>query len=207
MRLPGRNLLSILGILMIVAALSSCATIHDIKMTYRLPPGTDELRGKSVFLDFKDMRENKSILVGGALDDFRNFSGNISFYLARDQEKGFLMGLLDLRSIFIEAFDRRLGDLGVTVVSERDKSDIELVIALTEFSLDLTDRKWTARMSYEARAEKSGKTLSRQTIQGEAERLKLFGQDQADVVMSDVFTDSVNELDVPKLFGEAAGRD
>ena len=206
MRLPGRNLLSILGILMIVAALSSCATIHDIKVIYRLPPESNQLQGKKVFLDFKDARKNKSILVGDAVDDFRNFSGNISFYLARDQENGFLIGLLDLRSIFMEAFDRRLEDLGVAVVSDRDKGDMELVIVLKEFSLDLIDRKWTARMSYEARAEKSGKILATQTIQGEAERLKIYGQEQANTVMSDVFTDSVNQLDVPKLFSDVAGR-
>jgi hypothetical protein len=45
--------------------------------------------------------------------------------------------------------------------------------------------------------------LSQQTITGEATRLRLFGQTQANILMSDLFSDAINKLDIIKLFEQA----
>ena len=80
-------------ILLLLTAMISCATIPHLNVEYRLPPKSDELKGKKVSLVFEDRRAVKDILGKGAQKDFKNFSGNISYSLARGKEKGFKIGL------------------------------------------------------------------------------------------------------------------
>ena len=94
--------------------------------------------------------------------------------------------------------------MGIEVIPEREKGETELVIVLKDLLLDLIDRKWVATMEYEARLVKDQKILIKQTITGQAERLKLIGRGQADVVMGEIFTDMVNRLNVPRLFQQAS---
>ena len=192
-----------IGFFLVFSLMVSCATIPDLKVTYHLPPKSDELMGRKVYLEFEDNRETKNILGKGASNEFRNFSGNISLSLVRDHGEGFLIGLFEVRSLFTEAFGRRLKNLGLTVVSESEEARVRMVILLEEFSLDLVNRRWIARTSYEARIVSSGDTLVKQSVNGEAERYKIVGHSQADEVMGELFTDAINRLDVVKLFNRA----
>jgi len=193
-----------LGILLFLTALVSCTTIPHLNVEYRLPPQSDELKGKQVSLVFQDKREVKDILGKGAQKDFKNFSGNISYSLAKGKEKGFKIGLYKISSLFMEVFKLRLENLGMEVVSEGEKGEIAIVIVLEGLILDLIDRKWVVTMEYEARLVKDQKTLARQMINGQGERLKLLGRGQADVVMGEIFTDMVNRLNVGRLFQQAS---
>jgi len=65
--------------------------------------------------------------------------------------------------------------------------------------LDLVDRKWLFAMSFEARLIKEGRVLSSQTISGNAERLKIYGYGQADEVVTEVFTDTLNQFNPDRL--------
>lgn len=192
-----------IGILFLLTGVVSCATVPELNVSYRLPPKSDELKGKKVFFGFEDVRKSKDLIGGGARESFKNFSGNISFSLARGDEPGFKMGVYDIPSLFREVFERRLEYLGVEVVSSRTESEIEMVIVLKDFLLDLIDRKWTVTIAYEARVRKDGEVLASQMISGEAERLKLVGRGDADKVMGEIFTDMVNRLDVARLFQQA----
>ena len=192
------------AILLLLTVMISCATIPHLNVEYRLPSPSDELRGKKVALVFEDKRGGEDILGRGAQKDFKNFSGNISYSLARGQEKGFKIGLYTVPSLFTEVFRLRLENLGIEVIPEREKGETELVIVLKDLLLDLIDRKWVATMEYEARLVKDQKILIKQTITGQAERLKLIGRGQADVVMGEIFTDMVNRLNVPRLFQQAS---
>ena len=192
-----------LGILILLVIMVSCATINNLKVNYRLPPKSDELKGRKVFLSFKDIRTVKDILGKGAREDFIIFSGNISLSLARGEEEGFKIGVYDLPSFFMEAFKRNLENSGIEVVAEREKSEVELAIVLKDFLLDLIDRKWEITMGYEARLIKDKKVLAKQMMSGQAERFKLIGLDQADVVVGEIFTDMVNRLDLGRLFRQA----
>ncbi|MFC1819551.1 hypothetical protein ACFLZG_00500 [Thermodesulfobacteriota bacterium] len=207
MRLTDRFVGCMICILLILTIAVSCSTIPKLKVTYRLPPESGELEGKKIHLTFKDTREVKDLLGESAKKEFKYFSGNISLSIAKDNAKGSLIGIFDIRSLFIETFNRKLERMGLTVVSGGGNGQTELVIVLTEFVLDLVNRRWVARMSYEARIVKSGNILARQTINGEAERLKLVGRSQADIVMDDIFTDVINRLDVEKLFKNASQHD
>ncbi|MBW1912391.1 MAG: hypothetical protein JRI43_04325 [Deltaproteobacteria bacterium] len=90
--------------------------------------------------------------------------------------------------------------MGLIVVSKREESHVELVIVVNEFVLDLVGRNWVTSMGYEARLEKDGSVRARQKRDGQAERIKLVGRSQADIMMGDIFTDIVNSLDVGTLF-------
>jgi hypothetical protein len=56
------------------------------------------------------------------------------------------------------------------------------------------------KMSYEAKLLKEGKVLATRTINGQAERFKLIGRDEADRAVGEIFTDMINRLDVLDLF-------
>jgi hypothetical protein len=187
-------------IMLVVSGMVSCATIPTLKVTYLLPTISDDLKGEKVFIVFRDNREIKDIMGEGAKEKFRHFAGNVYLSLAGEEDEGEPLGLFDLRSMFKEIFKRRLENLGMRVLQEKETGQLELLIILREFNLDLVKKRWVARMSYEARLESSGKILSGQTISGEAERLRIVGNTQADTVVSDLFTELVNKLDIEKLF-------
>ena len=203
MKITTQALRCLIGTLFLLTAMLSCATVPELKVNYRLPPESGELKGKRVFLGFEDIRTAKDILGRGAQKEFKNFPGNVSFSLARGKEKGFKMGAYDIPSLFMEVFKRRLEILGVEVVPEKKSGQIEVVIVLEDFLLDLIGRKWVATIGYEARLVKDENVLAKQMISGQAERLKLLGRGQADIVIGDIFTDLVNRLDVSKLFQQA----
>jgi len=203
--MEGKNRVNkhLMGIFLILGFVVSCATIPELKVNYRLPLKSEDLRGKKVFLAFEDARKSKDLIGKGAQEDFQGFSGNVSLSLARGDEPGFRMGVYTIPSLFMEVFKRRLENLGIEVVSRREGAETQLAIVLEVFLLDLVDRKWVVTMGYEARLMKNGQILAKQMISGQAERLKLVGRGDADKVMEEIFTDMVNRLDVPRLFKQA----
>ena len=192
-----------LFILSVLVVMVSCATIPYLTVNYRIPPRSGELKGKRVYLGFEDIRKVKTIFGKGAQKEFENFSGNFSFSLARGDEPGFKIGVFDLPSLFQEVFKRRLENLAVEVIPERKKDQIEVVIVLKKFLLDLIGRNWVVTMDYEARLVKDERVAAKQMISGQAERVKLVGRKQADTVLGEIFTDMVNRVDVGRLFLQA----
>ncbi len=204
MKITNRAMRCFTGIIFFFIAVASCAGVPELKVNYRLPPKSNELKGKKVFLSFEDSRTAKDILGKGAQKEFKGFAGNVTFSVARGKEKGFKMGVYEIPSLFMDVFKRRLEYLGVEVVSERKKGQIEVVIVLKEFLLDLIGRKWVVTMGYEARLLKDQKFLAKQMISGQGERHKVVGRGQAEIVMGDIFTDLVNKLDVKRLFQQGS---
>jgi len=190
----------ILSFLLLTGIIFACSPLPHLNVTYRLPFKTDELKGKTVYLDFQDDRDVEDIIGGGAKKEFAGFSGNISYSLARGNEEGFKIGVFEIPALFKEVFKKRLEYLGITVTPEKRKEQVALVIVLKELVLDLFKRKWMVKMGYEARLVIDGEALSIQTISGQAERLKVVGTKQADIVLTELFTDLVNRLDIPRLF-------
>ena len=192
-----------LGLFYVFTMISSCAPLPFLKLNYRLPQQRDDLKGKKVFLTIQDMRSDKQIIGEGAESEFKNYSGNISFSLARGTEPGFKIGVFEVPSLVKRAFKARLEAVGVTLVEGKGMAEIEFEVSLRDFQLDLVGRKWKARMGYEAKLMKDGNLLAKQMISGEAERLKLVGRGQADEVLGEIFTDTMNKLDLVSLFRQA----
>ncbi|MBW2028667.1 MAG: hypothetical protein JRH06_02200 [Deltaproteobacteria bacterium] len=181
----------------------SCSSVPHLKVDYRLPPSTEELKGQKVVLSFSDVRRDKEILGKGARDKFRDFSGKILFSLSRGTEEGFMVGVYDLPLFIRELFKRRLENEGLGVLGPGETGDSEIQIALEEFKLDFMGGKWHFKMAYQARLKKEGKVLSRQMIRGRGERLRVIGTGDAHKIVGESLTDLVNQLDVGRLLRQA----
>jgi len=203
MRGINQVLVNCLLIILLSVFIGSCASIPELKVLYQLPPTSDQLTGKNVFLVVEDARKTKEILKQGAKQEFGNFVGNISLSVARHNEAGFKIGLFEFTAMVKEGFKRRLGNAGLKVLHERSHGEPQLLIVVNDFMLDLVSRKWKAKMSYEAKLMRDAETLATQIIEGEAERLKLIGRKEADTVTGEIFTDIVNRLDLVRLFRQA----
>ena len=94
------QLMLLLGsIWVIVAVVGACASKSYIDVNYRLPVASDDLKGKRVFLECRDVRSDKAIFGQNAKDDFKHFTG--LFSLSVDQgKKPFVAGAFDLPSLF-----------------------------------------------------------------------------------------------------------
>ena len=191
-------------ILAIGTIISACSKTSHIKIKYHLPSILDELKGKKVFLKLEDKRTDKTLLSEEAQKKIKNFTGLFSLSLVKKNEQdGALMGVFDLPSLFQETFMKRFESTGIEVLGLRKKNEPEIKIDIKDFLLDLVDRKWTVHIMYEASLIKDDKIMSNQTASGKAERLRLFGSGEAEMVLGEIFTEIVNKLDLPKLFSDA----
>ena len=199
LRVVIRGLLCILLAVFVV----SCASIPELKVLYKLPAPSNDLKGKKVFLTVEDARKTKELFDEGAKQEFGNYIGNISLSVARYNEKGFKIGPFQLPAMVKEGFKKSLENAGLEVLPGRSHGELQLLIVINRFILDLVDRTWVAKMSYEAKLIKEGSILAAQIIEGEAERVKVIGRKEADTVTGEIFTDMVNRLDLLRLFRQA----
>lgn len=181
----------------------SCTSIPEMQILYRLPEPSDALQGKEITLKVKDVRKSKVILKPGAKEEFEGFSGNLSLSVAAPDEDGFMVGIFTVTDIIQEALTKRLEHQGLRVVSEKKSAQPQLILFLRKFNLDLEGRDWVAEVAYEARLVKDGRTLVNQVITADGERYKIMGRKQADTLMSEIFTDAMNSLDLERLLDQA----
>ena len=90
--------------------------------------------------------------------------------------------------------------MGMNILTDYKKTEPSIEIALQKFFLDLVDRKWIVDISYKASMTKENNLIFKETISGKAERVKVFRQGDAEKTLSDIFTSSINKLDIHKLF-------
>ena len=191
-------MLLLVYIWVIVAVVGACASKSYIDVNYRLPVASDDLKGKRVFLECRDIRPDKTIFGQNAQAEFKHFTG--LFALSVNQgKKPFVVGAFDLPSLFKEAFKRKLENSGLEVITQKEKTIPVLEIVIKKFRLDLVDRKWVAAIRYDARLLKGDLLLVTKTISGDAERLKVIGQGDAEKVLGELFTEIINRFNLGKL--------
>jgi len=181
----------------------ACSSIAYVQLNDRLPAKAVALEGKKAFLSVEDERKNKDFAGRGVRREFENFSETLAYSVQIGAEPIVKLGLYDVASLVREAFRVRVENEGVEIVAERKAGQVDLVFALQEFSLDLVGRNWKVKVGYEVRLIKNGAVLAKQFANGEAERLKIMGTDQADAVVGDLFADVMNRVNVAKLFRDA----
>jgi hypothetical protein len=191
-------MLLLVYIWVIVAVVGACASKSYINVNYRLPVASNDLKGKRVFLECRDIRSDKTIFGQNAQAEFKHFTGLFSLWVNQGK-KPFVAGAFDLPSLFKETFKRKLENSGLDVITQKEKTIPVLEIVIKEFRLDLVDRKWIAAIRYDARLLKGDLLLVTKTISGDAERLKVIGQGDAEKVLGELFTEIVNRLNLGKL--------
>jgi hypothetical protein len=131
------------------------------------------------------------------------FSNAFALTVSRPGQSGELRGAFELAPLFREVLRARLEGAGIRVAAPGAAADAQLKFVLKEFRLDYRDRLWSSRMGYEALLVRDGATLSRQTVSGSAERPKIMGKSEAEKVVSELVTDTINQMDVAALFKQA----
>lgn len=181
----------------------ACASRPFLKVHYQLPPSSTALTGEQLFLQISDQRMDNTFLSSNAKKALKNFNGTYSLVVLRDDGSGNLIGAYDLNSLWKELFKQRLINEGVTVSASKDGTNASLEIQIKEFKLDIVDRKWMLRMSYQAGLSRNNTTLAKESVNGSAERLKLMGKSDAEKILGELVTDMVNKLDVAQLYRQA----
>ena len=196
--------LALSALAMTVAVLASaCASKPFLKVQYQLPSSSTALTGERLSLTISDRRNDDTFLSANAKKSLKNFNGIYSLVVLRDDGSGNLIGAYDLDSLLKEIFKQRLENESVQVIASVDNADASLEIQIKEFKLDLVDRKWVLRMSYQAALSKNSGMLAKESVNGSAERLKVMGKSDAEKILGELVTDMVNKLNVAKLFQQA----
>ena len=193
----------LVSLAMLIGGFANCSTKPYINVNYRVPLFSYDLAGKKVFLEIKDMRFHKDIFSEKAKTKFKNFTGLFILSLSENQKNDYVTGAFDILSLFQTVFSRRLENMGIEILTERKETEPVIEIDLNRFFLDLSDGKWIADISYEARLTKENRLLARETISANAKRYKWYSQGDVEKVLGEVFTDVVNDIDFVKLFQQA----
>jgi len=189
--------------LSLVFLVGACTPKPFLKVQYQLPPQSNTLEGKKVALTVSDMRGKKTILTETARKSLKEFNGTFSLVVVRDDGSGNLIGVYDLNSFLTEVFQQRLKNEGIQVAALADSDVPELKIEILEFQLDLAGRNWVVKMNYRAGLLENGKLLSKESVSGEAERLKVRAKSDAEKILDELLTDIVNKLNLVRLFQQA----
>lgn len=202
MNLRKRLIPAILTLSLVFLA-GACTPKPFLKVQYQLPPQSNTLEGKKVALTVSDMRGKKTILTETARKSLKEFNGTFSLVVVRDDGSGNLIGVYDLNSFLTEVFQQRLKNEGIQVAALADSDVPELKIEILEFQLDLAGRNWVVKMNYRAGLLENGKLLSKESVSGEAERLKVRAKSDAEKILDELLTDIVNKLNLVRLFQQA----
>ena len=193
----------ILIALAVAVLASACASKPFLKVQYQLPSSSTALTGERLSLTISDRRNDDAFLSANASKSLKNFNGTYSLVVLGDDGSGNLIGAYDLDSLLKEIFKQRLENEGLQVIAGADNADASLEIQIKEFKLDLVDRKWVLRMSYQAGLSKNSGMLAKESVNGSAERLKVMGKSDAEKILGELVTDMVNKLNVARLFQQA----
>jgi len=176
----------------------ACATIPTLNITYKTIPKSTSLEGREIYFSFSDERSDKTIIGKGASEPYKNFPGNIHYILSRGDEGEFLVGIYDVETLFKKTFSAYLGNTGISVRPESKPGVPELAVKLYDFALDLSGRTWISKIYYEAELTQDGNAVTRK-FKVQAEKYRIRGLTQAHQLMSETYTDMVNQLDIKRL--------
>lgn len=200
---PSKRRIILIPAFCLVFIAIACAAKSFLKVQYQLPAPSRTLAGEKVALAVSDMRERNVFLTENAKKALKDFSGTFSLVVLNEDGSGNLVGAYDLVSLLTEVFQRRLKNAGVQVAAAADTAESELKIEVEQFKLDFASRKWIVSMNYRASLLKNGRLLSKESVGGEAERLKVMGKSDAEKVLGELLSDTVNKLNLAGLFQQA----
>jgi len=198
-----RGVFNLLAGLIVLSVVWGCAEREYLIVDYTIPTATQQLRDQSVRLRVDDQRENRTILSPSAAAHFAAFNNRYSLAWVTPDKGKILAGEHDLAGLFKRAFQKRLALMGAVTTPESQLQDPELTIALESFAIDLQGQKWVAQVAYTATLTQEGHPVTKEQVHGDAERIRIIGRKGADMVISAIFTDVVNRMNLAALFRKA----
>lgn len=186
-------------ILFIGMLTSFCASKNLLTVKYQLPPQPVQPKEIKVALQIKDMRENPNIATKSARLALKNFTEDFVLIVAQENKNDRLVGAFGLSSMLKKIFKHRLENAGVVVTEEQDPSIPLVEIVLKEFTIDLPNRNWVITMSYQANLIEQNRVVAGETVTGSAERLRVIGSKDAEIVLGELVTEVANKLNLNEL--------
>lgn len=180
-----------------------CASTRSLQVDYRLPATTATVAQPKVALAIVDKRSDPQILGPGARAILKDFADRFVLVVVTPDQSYQLTSAYDLNSTLHEAFKRRLELAGAVVLPKGVSEDLVLQIDLKDFAIEALGSNWTMKTAYEAVVLRNGRQVANQTASGSGERLKIMGKGEAEKLLSDMVSEMVNKLDIPKLLDAA----
>ena len=188
-----------LTVLFIGILSSACASKNFLTIKYQLPPQPVERKEMKVALAVKDIREDPVIATKSAKMALKDFTEHFALIVAQENKNDKLVGAFGLNSMIKEIFEYRIENAGAVVTAEEDPSTPLVEIVLKEFKIDLQNRKWIITMGYQANLVKQDRIVTGQTVSGSAERMRVVGSKDAEIIVGELVTDMANKLNVNEL--------
>lgn len=183
--------------------IGGCTGRAYLIVDYAVTPRSQYLKGQSVVIQVEDLRKTKSVMEPRALRAFPDFQNRYSLAWIMPNRQRILAGEHDLSKLFEQTFKKRLERLGVNVVQDRSPSIPVFKVSMNAVRIKLIGVKWYASVSCTAGLVVNEQRVAGETVSGNAERVRIIGRKGADVVLSDIFSDVINRIDVVKLFQQA----
>lgn len=193
-----RQLVAAVILLMLVA----CAKPYHFFVKYDLPESSSQLEGQKVYLQVRDARASKNFLSEKARNEFNLWDDRFALYHSPKKPKGQIQ-TYSLNGLIETAMKMRLENMGITLMEEKTDDTPLFEITLHKFSLELNDRTWVSNFSYEVELTRDHQKTSREMVSGQAERTKIMGRGAGEVLVGDIFTESINKLNIEQLFENA----
>ena len=191
------------ALIVVLLFIEGCAGRAYLIVDYTVTPRSQYLKGQSVVIQVEDLRKNKAVMEPRALRAFPDFQNRYGLAWIMPNRQRILAGEHDLSDLFKQTFKKRLERLGVNVVPDMDPSIPVFKISMNTVRIKLIGLKWYATVSCTAGLVVGERRVAGETVTGNAERVRVIGRKGADVVLSNIFTDVVNRIDVVKLFQQA----
>lgn len=182
---------------------AACASSSVLNLQYQLPAQPGVSIPHSVVIVFQDARKNSAFLTPSAREELEGFADVYALTVSKRGRSGELKGAYPLGPLFTEILRYRLEDSGVKVMPPGANADVEFNLVLNEFQLDFGDRTWSASVAYQARLLKNGSQLSMQAVNGSAERVMIMKRADAEKVVGELVSDTINQMDLAGLFQRA----
>ena len=186
----------------IILMLAACAKPYHFYVKYNLTESTVALKDQKVFLHILDKRDSVDFLSQKARNEFDLWDGRYALYHTPKKPKGDIE-TYPLSGLIEAAMKMRLENMGITVVTEKMADTPLFEVTLNKFFLDLKDRTWVSDFSYAVKLTLDNQKTAREKISGQAERTKIMGRGAGEILVGDIFTESINKLDIEKLFNNA----
>jgi len=182
--------------------MTACAGIPNLHLTYQLPSGETASAGKNVFLTVEDIRNDPNTFGKGARQKLPKVSEDMALSIARGTDAILRKGIYSPPALLREAMESRLRHENVAVVPAGGNTP-GLSLRLKTFQLDRLDQKWLFKLAYEARLIQGNRVVASEIVNGEAERFEMVGKEEAEVVLGEMLTETVNRLNLDTLFQKA----
>ncbi|MBW1864153.1 MAG: hypothetical protein JRI64_00620 [Deltaproteobacteria bacterium] len=197
---------SILGTLLaagiIMLMLAACAKPYHFYVKYDVPESSVDLKGQAVNLQILDGRDSKNFLSEKAGNEFDRWDNRFALYHTPKKPKGYIE-TYPLAGLIEATMKKRLETMGITVVEGKTDATPLFELTLNTFFLNLDDRTWVSDFSYEVKLTLDNQKIGREKVSGQAERTKIMGRGAGEILVGDIFTESINKLNIQKLFKNA----